>query len=237
MLTPDQAENLRQETFARVMAEVHRKGGISQPQQFGALFVSIFNSVLMEFYRPYARKQLMDESTDTPDKALDLDGMLVTKQSAEQVRRILDAMPKRDRDLLRAIFLEEREKEAICREMGVDPEYLRVLVRRTKLAFNETYSTQVRLWSEVDEPVSTKTPPGGTLYSIAESICSKKTLDEIVRPLLADMQFEYNEALLAGHKWGATWVRVRGAWSFFTALGINRIVGIFVRIFLRFSSR
>ena len=76
---------------------------------------------------------------DIPDKVLDLEGMLVTKQSAERVRRILDGMPKRDRDLLRAIFLEEREKDSVCRELGVDREYLRVLVYRAKDKFKALY--------------------------------------------------------------------------------------------------
>jgi RNA polymerase sigma-70 factor (ECF subfamily) len=80
-----------------------------------------------------------DVHMEMPDKVLDLEGMLVTKQSAEQVRRILDAMPKRDRDLLRAIFLEDKEKDSVCRELGVDREYLRVLVHRAKDKFRALY--------------------------------------------------------------------------------------------------
>jgi RNA polymerase sigma-70 factor (ECF subfamily) len=80
-----------------------------------------------------------DTHMEIPDKVLDLEGMLVTKQTAEQVRRILDAMPKRDRELLRAIFLEEKEKDAVCKEMGVDREYLRVLVHRAKDKFKALY--------------------------------------------------------------------------------------------------
>jgi RNA polymerase sigma-70 factor (ECF subfamily) len=80
-----------------------------------------------------------DAHMDIPDKVLDLEGMLVTKQSAEQVRRILDGMPKRDRELLRAIFLEEKEKDTVCRELGVDREYLRVLVHRAKDKFKALY--------------------------------------------------------------------------------------------------
>ncbi len=80
-----------------------------------------------------------DAHMELPDKVLDLDGMLVTKQSAEQVRRILDAMPRRDRDLLRAIFLEDKEKDSVCRELGVNREYLRVLVHRAKDKFKTLY--------------------------------------------------------------------------------------------------
>src|SRR5258708_12952739 len=76
---------------------------------------------------------------EIPDKILDLEGMLVTKESAEQVRRILDGMPKRDRELLRAIFLEEKEKDAVCKELGVDREYLRELIHRAKDKFKALY--------------------------------------------------------------------------------------------------
>jgi len=139
MLTSDKVEDLRQETFIRVIAAV-RKDGVRQPERFGAFVNSICNNVLLEHYRSSAKNQPMEEVyMEIPDKILDLDGMLVTKQSAEQVRRILDGMPKRDRDLLRAIFLEEKEKDTVCRELGVDREYLRVLVHRAKDKFRALY--------------------------------------------------------------------------------------------------
>ncbi len=80
-----------------------------------------------------------DSHLEIPDKVLDLEGMLVTKQSSERVRRILDEMPRRDRDLLRAIFLEEKDKDAVCREFGVDRDYLRVLLHRAKDKFKVLY--------------------------------------------------------------------------------------------------
>jgi len=57
-------------------------------------------------------------------------------------------------------------------------------------------------------------PPGSTLFDIADFFCSKKTLEGIVTPLIADMQLEYNDALAAKRKYKAGWVRVRGCWSF-----------------------
>ena len=139
-LTSDKVEDLRQETFIRVIAALHREGGVRQPERFGAFVNSICNNVLLEYYRSSAKNQPMEDAhMDIPDKVLNLEGMLVTKESAEHVRRILDGMPKRDRDLLRAIFLEEKEKDAICRELGVDREYLRVLVHRAKDKFKALY--------------------------------------------------------------------------------------------------
>jgi RNA polymerase sigma-70 factor, ECF subfamily len=140
MLASDTVEDLRQETFIRVIAAVRKDGGVRLPERFGAFVNSICNNVLLEYYRSSAKNQPMEDAhLDIPDKVLDLEGMLVTKQSSEQVRRILDGLPKRDRDLLRAIFLEEKEKDAICRELGVDREYLRVLVHRAKDKFKALY--------------------------------------------------------------------------------------------------
>ncbi len=140
MLTSDKVQDLRQETFIRVIAALRREGGVRQPERFGAFVNSICNNVLLEYYRTSARNQPMENShLEIPDKVIDLEGMLVTKQSSERVRRILDGMPRRDRDLLRAIFLEEKDKDAVCREFGVDRDYLRVLLHRAKDKFKVLY--------------------------------------------------------------------------------------------------
>ena len=139
-LASDIVEDLSQETLVRVVAKLREDGGVRQPDRFGAFVNSICNFVLQEHYRSCGKNQpLEDVHMDIPDKVLDLEGMLVTKESAQQVRRILDGMPKRDRELLRAIFLEEKEKDSVCRELGVDREYLRVLVYRAKDKFKILY--------------------------------------------------------------------------------------------------
>jgi RNA polymerase sigma-70 factor (ECF subfamily) len=139
-LTSDKVEDLRQETFIRVIAALRREGGVRQPERFGAFVNSICNNVLLEHYRSSARNQPMEDTHfEIPDKVLDLEGMLVTKQSAERVRQILEEMPQRDRDLLRAMFLEEKEKDEVCREFGVDRDYLRVLLHRAKDKFKALY--------------------------------------------------------------------------------------------------
>src|SRR6266403_610007 len=139
-LTSDKVEDLRQETFIRVIAALRREGGVRQPERFGAFVNSICNNVLLEYYRSSAKSQQMEDvHMDIPDKVLDLEGMLVTKQIAERVRQILEEMPPKDRNLLRAIFLEEKDKDAVCREFGVDRDYLRVLLHRAKDKFKALY--------------------------------------------------------------------------------------------------
>jgi len=140
ILDSDKVEDLRQETFIRVIAKLRQEGGIRQPERFGAFVNSVCNHVLLEHYRAAAKGRLAEEvQVDIPDKVLDLEGMFFTKQSSEQVRKVLNGLPRRDRDLLRAIFLEEKEKDAVCREFGVDRDYLRVLVYRAKDKFKSMY--------------------------------------------------------------------------------------------------
>ncbi len=139
-LASDRVEDLRQETFSRVIAALRREGGVRQPERFGSFVNSICNNVLLEYYRSSAKSQPMEDChLEIPDKVLDLEGMLVSKQSSARVRQILEGMPQRDRELLRAIFLEEKDKDAICRDFRVDRDYLRVLLHRAKDKFKALY--------------------------------------------------------------------------------------------------
>src|SRR5207247_8999077 len=97
MLANDKVEDLRQETFIRVIAALRREGGVRQPERFGAFVNSICNNVLLEYYRTLGRNQQLDETHhEIPDKVLDLEGMMVSKQCSEQVRKILAGLPRRD---------------------------------------------------------------------------------------------------------------------------------------------
>jgi len=66
-------------------------------------------------------------------------GILAAKEMEKKVREILEQLPERDRRLLREVFLEERDKDEVCRGFGVDREYLRVLLHRAKQAFKSLY--------------------------------------------------------------------------------------------------
>jgi RNA polymerase sigma-70 factor, ECF subfamily len=84
-------------------------------------------------------QQMDDTPQEIPDKVLDVEGMMVSKQCSEQVRKILSELPARDRELLRAVLLEEKDKDTVCRDIGVDRNYLRVLLHRAKYKFKAVY--------------------------------------------------------------------------------------------------
>jgi hypothetical protein len=79
-------------------------------------------------------------------------------------------------------------------------------------------------------------PPGSTLSSMAEFVFSKKTFEHVVTPIISDLQVEYCDALAANRKIKARWVRLRGYWSLFKALGLYSILKMFVDAWRKISS-
>ena len=132
-LPPERLDDVRQETFTRVIASLRKEGGIRQPESFGAFVNSTCKNVLRENARDWQRARAPKyDLLEVPEKIVDLERSLISKEFMDKVREILAKMKPRDRDLLRAIFLEEKDKDAVCREFGVDREYLRVLLHRAK---------------------------------------------------------------------------------------------------------
>jgi RNA polymerase sigma-70 factor, ECF subfamily len=134
-------EDLRQEIFVRVFAALRSEGRVRQPERLGAFVNSVCNNVLLEHYRSSSRENPMEDekSANVPDPSLDVVAILSHKEMEQRVRQVLDELSERDRRLLREVFLEERDKDAVCRDFGVDRDYLRVLLHRAKQAFKSVY--------------------------------------------------------------------------------------------------
>jgi RNA polymerase sigma-70 factor, ECF subfamily len=139
--SPQAVEDLRQETFVRVFVALRSAGRLRQPERLGAFVNSVCNNVLLEYYRSASRDNSAEEEdgADVPDPSLDVVAILSHKEMQQKVRQVLDELSERDRRLLREIFLEERDKDAVCRDFQVDRDYLRVLLHRAKQAFKAVY--------------------------------------------------------------------------------------------------
>lgn len=135
-------EDIRQETFARVFAALRTADGVRQADRLGAYVNSVCNYVLLEYYRSSARDTPLPEGEDAPeiaDAKVDILGGVMTRQTSDKVRNILDGLSERDRRLLKEVFLDERNKDDVCRDFGVDRNYLRVLLHRAKQTFKSHY--------------------------------------------------------------------------------------------------
>jgi RNA polymerase sigma-70 factor, ECF subfamily len=138
--SPQAIEDIRQETFTRVFVAL-RSGKLRQPDRLGAFVNSMCNNVLLEHYRASSRDSSLEdeEQKDFPAVTVDVLGAIAARQTGEKIREILEEMSERDRRLLREVFLEERDKDEVCRDFGVDRDYLRVLLHRAKQSFKSLY--------------------------------------------------------------------------------------------------
>jgi RNA polymerase sigma-70 factor, ECF subfamily len=138
--SPQAIEDVRQETFARVLDSLRKEGALRHPERLGAFVNTVCNNVLFEHYRASSRSTSLDqEGQPEPPATDDVLGTVVSRQLKAKVREVLLDMPERDRSLLKAIFLDERDRDEVCRERGVDREYLRVLLHRAKQSFKSEY--------------------------------------------------------------------------------------------------
>jgi hypothetical protein len=112
------------------------------------------------------------------------------------------------------------------------PHYIYILYW---IAFITTITIAIRITIAVyNQPLTTKRRiaglPGARLSFLADIFCSPKTMERVVRPIISDIQAEYFQALAENKKIKAFWVRVRGYWTFWKALGLQTIVKNLVAI-------
>lgn len=138
-------EDVCQETFARVFKVLRSEGGLQQPERLGPFVNSVCNNVLFELYRSSSRVESLDskERPDPPATGADALDLAVAGQIKAKVKEILLGLEPRDRFLLQAIFLDQRDRDDVCREFGVDREYLRVLLHRAKQEFKTEYLKRI----------------------------------------------------------------------------------------------
>lgn len=132
-------EDVRQETFVRVLGMV-RANEIREPGRLGAVVNSVCNNVLLEHYRAKNRSAAgIDEMPEEHVAAEPAGTGAESREAQRLVRKILEELPERDRRLLQLVLLEERDKDAVCAELGLSRDYLRVLVHRAKQSFKQFY--------------------------------------------------------------------------------------------------
>jgi len=128
-------DEVRQEVFFRTL---ERLPSLEDGRKLGAFVNSICNNVLFEHYRADRRSVPLDDA-DPVAVSSDLEAAHDSARSDARVRRVLATLTGRDTDILRAVFIEEADKDEVCARYGVDREYLRVLLHRAKSKFREAY--------------------------------------------------------------------------------------------------
>jgi RNA polymerase sigma-70 factor (ECF subfamily) len=140
--SPMLVEDARQETFARVLTSLKQKGGLSAPETLGAFVNSVCNNILFEMYRAGSRTTPLDDEHDPPDQRSSAEAGIIADHERARVREALAGLPRKERDLLKWLFFEDRDKDVICRELKISRQYLRVLVHRAKARFRERFTDE-----------------------------------------------------------------------------------------------
>ena len=139
--SPEDIEDIRQETFSRVFKALRSPDGIREPEKLGAFVNSTCNFVRNELYRANQRVSMLDDenaAAETPDPGRDALDQAMSSESRDLVDLVIEELPERDRRILRGV-LEERDKDEVCEELGVDRAYLRVLQHRATNSFKKLY--------------------------------------------------------------------------------------------------
>ncbi len=134
--SPDLIQDAHQETFLRVIRYFSSGKTLDNPASLPGFIHSVCHNVALEFLRSHTRQpQVPENAPDVADSSPGPDRQLSSVQSAEMVKRVLEEMPEKDRQLLRRVFLDEEDKDLVCREFQVDRNYLRVLLHRARNRF------------------------------------------------------------------------------------------------------
>jgi len=138
--SPDEVEDITQESFTRVLVNLRKEGGIRDPDRFGAYVCTTCKNVWREKCRSNQKGVALDDSHyEIADSLVNLDREVANREHMEQIRRILAEMPERDAAILKAIFLEEKDKDEVCSQFAIDRDYLRVCIHRAKEKFRAIY--------------------------------------------------------------------------------------------------
>src|SRR3984957_8686989 len=122
-------EDVRQETFVRVLVLIRGEGGLRQPDRLGPFVNSVCNHVLQEHYRSRKRTEAtIDDETEATVAGREPSALrlLEAKDTERVVRRILNELPERDRRLLQSVLLDERDKDEGRAAFGISRERLSV---------------------------------------------------------------------------------------------------------------
>jgi RNA polymerase sigma factor (sigma-70 family) len=126
----DLADDVLQETFRRIFAYFRSGKGLKNPAGLPAFVHKVCDNVMYEMLRFHRRHEQFEENAPEPfDPGPDPEDQLVTSERKETVRKLLEQLPEKYRELLRRLLAGE-DRDAVSKDLHVDRPALRVLLHR-----------------------------------------------------------------------------------------------------------
>ena len=133
---PD-VDDIVQEALTRFIVAT-RENKIRNAAALGAFLNGICRNVVSEYRRRLARDEPMPEVVpEPPGRTLPESDLFEIRDA---IARGLDQLSPRDRNILRAYYLEEKSKDEILRSTGMTDENFRVVLCRAKDRFRNIYT-------------------------------------------------------------------------------------------------
>jgi len=135
---PDQFNDLRQETFARVLTAIRSPGRIRQPECLGAFVSTVCNHVWYESFRSKKDHQPIEALAVEPqDHSPSPEAIVTGADAAQKLSAALRRLPQRERTVVSALFIEQKDKDEVCRDLGISRANLRLVLHRARTHLRE----------------------------------------------------------------------------------------------------
>jgi RNA polymerase sigma-70 factor, ECF subfamily len=135
---PD-VDDLVQETLARYF-RAEQRGQIRNTEEFGAFLNGVCRNVILEYRRRQRREPLADPDVPIPDTGVRPEAEVFEMRNS--IDHSLSDLAERDRAILQSLYLEGRDKDAICRQWGMTDAQFRVVLFRAKERFRRAYEAR-----------------------------------------------------------------------------------------------
>jgi len=129
-------DDLVQETLARFF-RAEQRGQIRNTEELGAFINGVCRNVILEYRRRLRREPPADPDVPIPDSGVRPEAEVFEMRNA--IDHSLEELAERDRAILRSLYLEGRDKDAICRQWGMTDAQFRVVLFRAKERFRRAY--------------------------------------------------------------------------------------------------
>jgi RNA polymerase sigma-70 factor (ECF subfamily) len=140
-------DDLVQESLVRFL-RAEQNQLIRNPDELGAFLNGVCRNVILEYRRRLRREPPIDPDVPIADAGVRPAAEIFEMRDA--IDNGLQELAERDRAILRALYLEGRDKEDICKEWGMSDAQFRVVLFRAKERFRRVYSAELKRNSKID---------------------------------------------------------------------------------------
>lgn len=137
---PD-VDDVVQETMVRFLRALQSEK-MRNPESLAAFMSGVCNNVIHEYKRRVWREPL--GGADPPPSQSFADVGADMTELRQTIGLVMIQLSARDQELLRAFFLEEKDKSEICRSLGLTEAQFRVALFRAKERFREIYQGSLK---------------------------------------------------------------------------------------------